>query len=42
MTIAGTLSDRKAFINELKNQARGFKKQSLIDELEKYEKTISE
>ena len=39
---AGTLSDRKAFINELKNQARGFKKQSLIDELEKYERTIAE
>lgn len=29
-------------MTELKAQARNFKKQTLIDELEKYEKTIGE
>jgi hypothetical protein len=37
---AGTLAEKKAFIAELKMQAQRFKKQSLISELENYEKVI--
>lgn len=39
--VKGTLADRKAFVAELKGQAQRFKKQSLIDELDKYEKEMS-